>query len=407
MYFRLFYRSILNENNIKKGMSMKRHHYVSFVFLVIIPIALILATGSLTTSAKTASQDQEYYSQEIQEISSTHMHQYNIITVSPTCTTKGYQYNACGCGKVYISNGKIELPHNYVIKETIDPTCTEDGYSIFACKTCDAYLIDNHIEMLAHEYIDQVIDPTIDAEGYTLHNCIHCEYSYIDNYTEKLPTVYYDAVDEYLYVASENLNVRTGPGVEYDKVDRLSQNARVHRVGKGDNGWSKIEINGEIFFVSSNYLSYNKVELPKVETVLDEIARRGNLARLTIPSVGVNVALFDASLYGGAQAYVDAYDSAAYMRDSIEYYGFEIIGDHRHQGFNKMKNSTPGHTCAYIDYGTHKVTYICVDIFKGYNTGKYLVHLNGEVIAGENNGGICMYTCNLDDTITISFWQPI
>lgn len=146
-----------------------------------------------------------------------------------------------------------------------------------------------------------------------------------------------------------------------------------------------------------------------VETVTEEIARRGNIGRLVIPSVGVNVAVFEVSLYDEYnQAIVDGLDSAAHMSDSINHYGFIIVGDHVYQGFSAIKNSVVGSTTMYINKGTHQENYICTDIFIGYNGygGKSgMFDINGNDVAGRNDGGLCLYTCNADGTITITFWQ--
>ena len=153
------------------------------------------------------------------------------------------------------------------------------------------------------------------------------------------------------------------------------------------------------------------VQQEPVETVAEEMARRGSVGRLTIPSIGVNVALFDTSVYNvnHSQPIVDASDSAAYLSDSVGHYGFVMIGDHVHQGFSAIKQALAGSTLAYIDRGTYTETYVCTEVFVGYNgygdrTGMF--DANGNDVAGRNPGGLCMYTCNSDGTITITFWQP-
>lgn len=218
----------------------------------------------------------------------------------------------------------------------------------------------------------------------------------------------YQKVDEYVYVATSSLNVRTGPGTSYKKVGVLSKGVKVHRIATGSNGWSKIEYKGNTRYVSSQYLTSSKPTTSSKISVLAEKKKRGSVGRLKISSVGVDVALFEVSCYDSTknQAVVDRTDSAAYMPDANDYFGFTIIGDHSKQGFSKIKNSVPGKTTAVIDFGTYKETYICTKKFKGRNVGD-LVDLNGKSIAGQNNGGLTMYTCNNDGTITITFWEKI
>lgn len=223
----------------------------------------------------------------------------------------------------------------------------------------------------------------------------------------KEPVVNYTEVDEYVYVTASSLNIRTGPGTSYSKVASAGRNAKLHRIGIGDNGWSKISYDGKTLYVSSNYLSKDPVPEPKPESsggkyssVQDEINKRGITCRLTIPSVGVNVACFWAN--SNLQSYVDASDSAAFFN-----YGYQdVIADHRHQGFSAMKGSAIG-SYAYLDYGSYKKTYVCVANFKGHNTGSSLTDLEGNDIAYMNEGGIAMYTCNENwQNVTITLWQP-
>lgn len=148
-----------------------------------------------------------------------------------------------------------------------------------------------------------------------------------------------------------------------------------------------------------------------VFTVLDEMSERGNIGRLTIPTFGVDVALFDTSLYNfnHSQAIVDAIDSAAYISDTVDTYGFVIVGDHVYQGFDAIKQVSHG-TILYIDKGACVESYVCTDIFIGYNgygNKGGMFDINGNSVVGRNDGGLCLYTCNYDETITITFWQPV
>ena len=220
----------------------------------------------------------------------------------------------------------------------------------------------------------------------------------------------YKKVDQYLYVSVNSLNVRIGPGTSYEKIGVLSRGSKVHVIATGNNGWSKIEYKGNTRYVSSNHLTASKPVSKKSSnskmSVLEEKKKRGNIGRLKISSVGVDVALFEVSCYDSKknQSVVDKKDSAAYMTDANDYFGFTIIGDHSKQGFSKIKKSIPGKTTAVIDFGTYKETYICTKKFKGRNVGD-LVDLDGNSIAGQNNGGLTMYTCNDDGTVTITFWE--
>lgn len=240
---------------------------------------------------------------------------------------------------------------------------------------------------------------------------IEQENSNVQDETIKVERFDIDYVDEQLYVSATKLNVRSGPGTQYDNVATLSLNDKVHRIGVVDNGWSLIAYNNQELYVYSSYLSKEKIVEPPVKiSVAEEMkSRPGMLGRLSIPSVGLDVALFYGDVRDSSQSQrvVDASDSAAYLSESDEYYGQILIADHVHQGFSAIKQSVPGTTEAIIDFGTHVEKWICTRIFIGMNVGSNLVDMNGIGIEGQNDGGICMYTCNFDGSITITFWQKV
>lgn len=80
--------------------------------------------------------------------------------------------------------------------------------------------------------------------------------------------VYYDVTDieDKTMYSKTSLNVRKGPGTNFDKVGTLSLNEAVKCVGQCENGWYKIEFNGSDAYVSGKYLSDTKIEVPEVNT---------------------------------------------------------------------------------------------------------------------------------------------
>lgn len=134
-------------------------------------------------------------------------------------------------------------------------------------------------------------------------------------------------------------------------------------------------------------------------------SRRGMIGRLTIPSVGVDVALFNRYTQGT----VDRQDSAGTYRYNG---GQMVIADHKNQGFSAMKASVPNETIAFINDGQTIKPYICVENNVGSNKSNGipydLLDCNGESIYLQNEGGLCMYTCNHHwSSITYTYWQPI
>lgn len=64
--------------------------------------------------------------------------------------------------------------------------------------------------------------------------------------------------------AKSTVNVRKGPSADYEKVGSLSTNQEVKVIGQAETGWYQIELDGEIVYVSNNYLvdEMVKVEAP-------------------------------------------------------------------------------------------------------------------------------------------------
>ena len=59
--------------------------------------------------------------------------------------------------------------------------------------------------------------------------------------------------------AKSNVNVRSGAGTSNSQIGSLTKGQEVTKVGE-ENGWSKIEFNGDIGYVKSEYLSTEKVD---------------------------------------------------------------------------------------------------------------------------------------------------
>jgi hypothetical protein len=134
-------------------------------------------------------------------------------------------------------------------------------------------------------------------------------------------------------------------------------------------------------------------------------SRSGMIGRLTIPSVGLDVALFNRY----TQGIVDRQDSAGTYRYNG---GQMVIADHKNQGFELIKLSIPNVTIAYINDGETVKPYICIDNNIGENKSNGipydLLDCNGDSIYLQNAGGICIYTCNNHwSSITYTYWQPI
>lgn len=143
--------------------------------------------------------------------------------------------------------------------------------------------------------------------------------------------------------------------------------------------------------------------------IIAEKEQRGSVGRLTIPDVGINVALFNSGVFdANAQAIVDNQDSAALLSDI----DVPIIADHTDQGFCGIKSAVVGQSIAYINYGDYTESYTCVKKCIGRNDGNYLWDDEGRAIYYFQQDYmqympyIILYTCNEDKyNITITFWS--
>lgn len=72
----------------------------------------------------------------------------------------------------------------------------------------------------------------------------------------------YKVVDEVM-TASTKVNVRLGPGSSFVAIGTLQKGDLIHRVGIGDNGWSKVVYNGQDAYVSSKYLTETNANEPE------------------------------------------------------------------------------------------------------------------------------------------------
>lgn len=66
--------------------------------------------------------------------------------------------------------------------------------------------------------------------------------------------VNFTEVDEVVY-ATTNVNVRSGPGLAYERIGMLTYGQSIVRTGIGDNGWSKVLYQGRTAYMYTLYLS--------------------------------------------------------------------------------------------------------------------------------------------------------
>lgn len=125
------------------------------------------------------------------------------------------------------------------------------------------------------------------------------------------------------------------------------------------------------------------------------------VGRLYIPSVDINVALYD----GWEQEITDRKDSANYFQFYLNR-NDKIIADHNYQEFSKLFNVKVG-TTGYIEFNDGHIKNIeCIKVLSGHNTKTDITDKNGNSLIGKN--GYLMYTCqNGWENIHICLWKDI
>ena len=66
--------------------------------------------------------------------------------------------------------------------------------------------------------------------------------------------------------AKQSVNIRKGPGTDYEKIGSLTMNQKVTVTGQANNGWYRISFNGGDAYVSNKYLVDNKIEINETTT---------------------------------------------------------------------------------------------------------------------------------------------
>ncbi len=144
----------------------------------------------------------------------------------------------------------------------------------------------------------------------------------------------------------------------------------------------------------------------ELENVRNDSRTLGTFGRLYLPSVNLNVALYQTEIETGteAQKIVDNRDSAAYFSVASH----QIIADHSHQGFHKIADISIGEK-AYIKKNDSSITtYQLIQKFEGMNQGSDLTDLNGKSVFDEKEN-LIMYTCykinEYENHVMITIWS--
>lgn len=209
---------------------MKKRITLMFAFSVLILMMMVGCGNSLGESKSAEANAETEVSTELTETETeVHEHMYvDEVTTVATCENDGVITFTCECGDSYTETVHAvgHVYENYVYNE--DATYLADGTETAVCNGCE-------------------LTDTRTAEGTKL------EYTY----TEMSATKY----------AKQSVNIRNLPSTDGEKLGGLSTNQEVSVTGQcNETSWYRIEYNGEVAYVSNNYLVDEKVEVQTATT---------------------------------------------------------------------------------------------------------------------------------------------
>lgn len=148
--------------------------------------------------------------------------------------------------------------HTYIEEITTETTCNTDGVKTFTCECGDSYT--ETITATGHIFENYISnnDATYTADGTETATCVCGE---TDTRTAEGSMLTYTYTDmEATMYAQQTVNVRSMPNTDGEKLGGLSTNDEVKVTGQCvETNWYRIEFDGNVAYVSDNYLGNDKV----------------------------------------------------------------------------------------------------------------------------------------------------
>ena len=192
---------------------------------------------------------------------------------------------ACGSSNVTESTETastettVETTHEHAYVETIttEASCETDREATYTCECGDSYT--EVIIAVGHIFENYVSneDATYTANGTETAKCNNCDATDTRTAENSMLAYTYTDMDATMY-AQQTVNVRSLPNTDGEKLGGLNTNDEVKVTGQCvETSWYRIEFNGNVAYVSNNYLGNDKVvvEQPKAPEQTAQSASNG------------------------------------------------------------------------------------------------------------------------------------
>lgn len=177
--------------------------------------------------------------------------------------------------------------HTYTESITAEATCVAEGVKAYSCECGDSYT--EAIPATGHTYGTYTYndDASYTYDGTESAACLSCGHSDVRVAAGTMLSYTYTDMNATMY-AQQTVNVRSLPNADGEKLGSLSANDEVKVTGQcSETNWYRIEYNGNIAYVSNDYLGADKIvaEPPTAEqaqtsdTVQNSNTASGNIDR--------------------------------------------------------------------------------------------------------------------------------
>lgn len=159
-------------------------------------------------------------------------------------------------------------PHTHTYTETIttEAACVADGVKTYSCECGDSYT--ETIPATGHTYGTYTYndDATYTYDGTESAACLSCGHSDVRVAAGTMLSYTYTDMDATMY-AQQTVNIRSLPNADGEKLGSLSANDEVNVTGQcTETSWYRIEYNGNVAYVSNDYLGADKVVVEQPTT---------------------------------------------------------------------------------------------------------------------------------------------